>query len=201
MYHHLATRRIALALVLAVTAAAWAQPSPNVNLRGTVSRVTANELQIKTREGADVTVTLPDNVPVAITRPFTLAEVQPGMLLGVTTQRQGSGSLVALDVRPIPPSAQQGLSPWDLRPESTMTNATAEGVVQGQNGQEIVLQTAGNTIRARLTPETTYSRAAPGERSDLKLGETIFLVARPDASGRLTALRMQVGKDGLRPTQ
>ena len=43
--------------------------------------------------------------------------------------------------------------------------------------------------------------AAPGNRSDIKPGETIFVVARKDEAGKLVAVRVQVSKDGIRPTQ
>jgi hypothetical protein len=44
------------------------------------------------------------------------------------------------------------------------------------------------------------SQAVPGTREDLKPGETIYVAAR-DEGGKLTALRVQVSKDGVKPTQ
>ena len=45
------------------------------------------------------------------------------------------------------------------------------------------------------------SQAVPGARTDLKAGETVFAATRRDDTGKLTALRVQVSKDGVKPTQ
>jgi hypothetical protein len=45
------------------------------------------------------------------------------------------------------------------------------------------------------------SQAAPGGPEDLKVGETIFAATRRGEGGTLTALRVQVSKDGVKPTQ
>lgn len=44
-------------------------------------------------------------------------------------------------------------------------------------------------------------RAVPGGRSDLAVGEYVFAVAQQAADGTLTAPRIQVSKDGVRPPQ
>jgi len=72
---------------------------------------------------------MPENVNVSGTKAITLADLKPGTPLRVTTIKRADGQLVAIDVRPIPPTVRLGLSPFDLQPESTMTNATLEGQV------------------------------------------------------------------------
>jgi hypothetical protein len=42
-------------------------------------------------------------------------------------------------------------------------------------------------------------RFLPGSRADLKPGEHIFAVATQNADGTLTAPRISVSKDGVRP--
>jgi len=44
-------------------------------------------------------------------------------------------------------------------------------------------------------------RAAPGVRADLVVGEYVFTVAQAAADGTLSAARVQVSKDGVRPPQ
>jgi hypothetical protein len=111
------------------------------------------------------------------------------------------GAIVAIDIRPIPETARQGLTPWDLAPESTMTNAAVAGIVESSNAQSLTLNFPGGSVNALVLPETAMSRAVPGGRADLKVGETIFIFARKGTDGALTAARVQVGKDGLKPTQ
>lgn len=174
----------------------------NVNVRGTVTAFDGQLISVKARDGKDVQVALPDNAPVAITKPLQLSDLKPGQTVGVTTiKRASDGVLVAIDVRPIPPTAPQGLTPFDLQPGSTMTNAALEGSVQSAGGHELTLNYKTGTVRVLVPEGTPMSQSAPGARSDIKPGETIFIVARPAADGKLTAVRTQVSKDGVKPTQ
>ena len=190
--------------LLAATAVAFAIPAQaqqNTNVRGTVTGFDGKLISIKSRQGADVEVGLPENVNASITQAFTLADIKPGMVLGVTTLKGVDGGLYAIDVRPIPPTANLGLSPFDLQPGSTMTNAVIEGAVASSNGQELTLNYKTGAVKVLVPPGTPMSRAAPVNRSDIKPGETIFVVARKDEAGKLVAVRVQVSKDGIRPTQ
>ena len=45
------------------------------------------------------------------------------------------------------------------------------------------------------------SQSMPGSRSDIKPGETVFVAARAGDGGMFTAVRVQVSKDGVKPTQ
>ena len=47
---------------------------------------------------------------------------------------------------------------------------------------------------------TPVVRAVPGTRADLKVGEYVF-IAGQSADGKVTALRVQVSKDGVKPPQ
>src|SRR5262245_1861420 len=123
----LLTSLCALALVgTGITALAQQQ---NVNVRGTITAFDGKKIAIKTKGGQDVAIDLPEGVNVSATGKFSLADVKPGMPLGVTTIKRPDGSIVAIDVRPIPATAALGLSAYDLEPGSTMTNATLEGTV------------------------------------------------------------------------
>lgn len=177
-----------------------AQAQQNTNIRGTLQGFEDGVLSIRTNSGEDTKVQLPESVGVAITRPFSLADAKPGMMLGVTTV-QRNGELIAIDVRPIPPTVKPGLSPYDLQPQSTMTNAALEGSVATAGSQEIILNHGSGTVKVRVLPETPMSQAAPGSRADLKPGEAIYVAARREENGNLIAVRVQMGKDGLKPTQ
>ena len=116
------TRNLTIVLLCGLAATSWAQQMTNV--RGTVTSFDGQTIVVASREGTPVTVTLPENVNVAGTKAITLADLKPGTPLGVTTIKRADGRLVAIDVRPIPPTARLGLSPFDLQPESTMTNVS-----------------------------------------------------------------------------
>ena len=142
-----------------------------------------------------------DMTPISTTKSFSMTDVKPGMVLGVTTVKRADGVVVAIDVRPIPPAAPQGLSPWDLAPDAVMTNAVVEGTVASAGGQQLTLNYKTGTVTALIGPETAMSQAAPGAREDLKVGETVFVFARKGADDKIVAARVQVGKDGVKPTQ
>ena len=188
----------AFTILISVANPVFAQQ--NVNIRGALQSFEGGILSIKSNLGEEVKVRLPDGVAVAATKPFSLAEARPGMMLGVTTIRR-NGELIAIDVRPIPPAAKPGLSPHDLQPQSTMTNAILEGSVATAGAQEITLNYGGGTVKVRVLPDTPMSQAAPGARADLKPGATIYVAARRGDDGGLVAIRVQVSKDGVKPTQ
>lgn len=172
----------------------------NVNIRGTITGLEGTMAAIKTREGTMVTVEVPEKLEIRTTRPFTLAEIKPGMALGVTTIKRADGAVVAIDIRPISATANLGLSPYDLAPESTMSNGSFEGLAAVANGNELTLNYKTGTVKVLIVPQTAMSQPAPGTRDDLKIGETIFAAARKEGD-KLTATRVQVSKDGVKPTQ
>lgn len=190
----------ALIVGVAVVSSVSAQEQ-RVNVRGVVAAVDGKTLTVKTKSAGDVIIELPETVVVSTTRAFALTDIKPGMILGVTTVKRADGSTVAIDVRPIPPQAPLGLSPWDLAPESTMTNAVVEGTVASTSGQMLTLNYKTGTVSALVVPETAMSQAVPGSRDDLKVGETVFVFARTGEGNKVVAARVQVSKDGIKPTQ
>ena len=182
------------------SAGAMAQQAPNTNIRGVIDSFDGKVIAVKTNDGRAVSVDLPENVAVSATKAFTVADIKPGMKLGVTTVKGPNGAIMAIDVRPISATANVGLSAYDLAPESTMTNAILEGTAAGATGQELTLNYNTGTVKALITPSTAMSQSTPGERSDIKAGETIFIAARKEGD-KLVATRLQVSKNGVKPTQ
>jgi hypothetical protein len=82
-----------------------------------------------------------------------------------------------------------------------MTNATLEGSVQSSGGQELTLNYKAGTVKVLVPDGTPMSRSAPGQRSDIKPGVGIYIASKPASDGKLTAVRLQVGKGGVNPTQ
>ena len=186
---------------VAFSTALAAQAQQSVNIRGTVTAFDGKLISVNSRDGGPVQVELPENVNVSATARFTLADVKPGMTLGVTTVKRADGQLIAIDVRPIPPTAPLGLSPFDLQPGSTMTNALMEGAAVSAGGNELTLNYKTGSVKVLVPDGTPMSRAVPGDRADIKPGETIFVFARMVEGNKLVAARVQVSKNGLKPTQ
>lgn len=89
-------RTIFCALILCNLAApAVAQ---NINWRGTIASFDGKALGVSLRDGSVVVVDVPESLPISATAAFTLADVKPGMVLGVTTLQRADGTTVAIDV-------------------------------------------------------------------------------------------------------
>lgn len=207
MFRHFSAA-IVLAATLGATAVASAQTPPaaaptvpNVNVRGVITGFDGKVLAVKDRDGKDVRIDVPDNVTPTVAKAFSMADIKPGMMLAVTTVKRADGVNIALDVRPLPATANPNSFEYDLRPGSLMNNANLDAMVASTGGQELTLNYKTGTIKALITPETAMSQSAPGVREDLKAGETVFAVARPEGAGKFTLVRAVVSKDGVKPGQ
>jgi hypothetical protein len=123
-----------IVLVLSVTAASAQQP---LRVRGTIEKVDGNNLVIKTREGTDVNVNLAANATVTGVAKAMLSDVKQNSFIGITAMPQPDGTQKAIEVHIFPEArrgAGEGYRPWDLVPNSTMTNANVEQLVTSVDG-------------------------------------------------------------------
>ncbi len=191
-------KRLALLFLLAATAAAFAQAPTRV--RGTITALDGDVLSVKSREGKDLKLHLASNVGVTTAKSTTLDDLK-GKYVGVTAV-QKDGKMTALEVHAIPPQAKPGHFPWDLAPNSTMTNANLDGIAQvgGQNagGKEITLNYQGGSQKVIVPPGTPIVTFDPGSRADLKVGETIWTNARQEGD-KIIVERLNVSKAGVKP--
>lgn len=193
-------KRILVFLALSGFAIAPAAAQQTLNIRGLIQAFDGKVLNVDTFDGRKVTIDVPADLRVTTTKPFSLSEVKPGMKLGVTTVKAPDGTIIAIDVRPISATASEGLSPYDLKPDSVMTNGIVEATVASSKGPELTLNYKTGTVKVIVPPEATLSQPGPGSLADLKPGETIFVAVTHDGP-KLNALRAQVSKDGVKPTQ
>ncbi len=187
--------RLALLALLVVSSVALAQAPARV--RGTITSIEGDVLSVKSREGKDLKVHLAQNVGVTTAKAASLEQLK-GKYVGVTAV-QKEGSMTALEVHAIPPQAKPGHFPWDLAPQSTMTNANLDGIAQASGGNEITLNYQGGSQKVLVPPGTPIVAFDPGTRADLKPGEYIWSNARQEADGRIVAERLNVSKDGVKP--
>jgi hypothetical protein len=176
--------------------------SPPTRLRGTIAAIDGKTATIATREGSNVTVNLADNWGVLLVSPVTMADIKENSFVGIASLKGPDGTLNALEVLVFPEAARgtgEGHYPWDLQPESLMTNATVAGVASATDGQTLTLKYKDGTQAIKVKPGTPIVTFAPGDRADAKVGAKVFLGAAKGADGSLTASRLLIGKDGLAP--
>jgi outer membrane lipoprotein SlyB len=190
----------ALALVVGGTAA-LSQPAPQrVRVRGTIEKVDGTTLTVKTRDGQTVILKLPDNVAVAATMKRTLADIKPNDFVGVAAMPQGAGKPQrALEVLIFPEAMRgtgEGHYPWDLMPESTMTNAAVAETVTSVDGATLTLKYKDGTQAIVVPPECPIVTFAPTDKGAFKVGTPIFVAAAIKAEdGSLSAPRVTVAGD------
>ena len=189
--------------VLLVAPMASAQEAPPVRVRGTIERIDGQNLVVKSRDGAELTVVLADKARIVGIAKASLADVKPGSFVGITGMPQPDGSQRAVEVHVFPEAMRgtgEGHYPWDLQPQSTMTNGNVEQTVAGVDGQTLTLSYKGGEKKIVVTPDTPIVSYLPADKSDLKPGLKIFIgAAKKQADGTLLAPRVNFGKDGLTP--
>ena len=176
--------------------------SPPTRLRGSIAANDGKTVTIATREGTRVPVKLADNYAVMLVSPVSLADIKENSFVGIASMRAPDGSLNALEVLVFPETARgtgEGHYPWDLQPESMMTNATVATVATASDGQTLTVKYKDGTQTIKVKPGTPIVTFAPGDKADAKVGAKVFLGATKGADGSFTAARLLVGKDGLTP--
>jgi hypothetical protein len=122
---------------------AWAQESPSVRVRGAIERIDGSIYVVKARDGAELKLTVADKPSIATLVKASLADIKQGSFVGVTAMPQPDGSLSAVEVHIFPEAMRgtgEGHYPWDLRPQSTMTNANVEQVGVTVDGRTLTLK-------------------------------------------------------------
>lgn len=193
--------RIAFLAGALALASATADAQTSMRVRGTITGIDADTLMVKSREGTDLKLTLPENVGVAVAKAIRFEDIKQGDYVGTTATKRADGMLVALEVHYLPPQVPSGHIPWDLAPDTTMTNANVEAMVQATGKRELTLKYKNGMQRILVPEDIPLVRAVPGSRADLKTGEYVFLIAQVKPDGTMLAPRIQVSKDGVKPPQ
>jgi len=192
----------AAVLSVSIAGAAFAQQAP-VRVRGEIVRVEGNVLAIKSRDGTDVTVKLTDNARVSGIVKASLGDIKPGSYIGISAMPQPDGSQAALHIHIFPEALRgvaEGHFPWDVRPGSTMTNATVAEVAGMADAQTLLVKYKDGEKKIVVPPGAPIVTYAPGTMDELKPGAHIFIVAaqtQPD--GTLQAGSISIGRDGMTP--
>lgn len=190
----------AVALLFATSFAA-AQAPQMVRVRATLENVSVPMLTAKSRDGAEMKIKLADNAPVNEVVKASLADIKADSYIAVTAMPQPDGSQKAVAILIFPEAMRgvgEGHRPWDLEPNSTMTNATVAEQVAGTDGQTVTVKYKDGDKKILVTPATiivTYKKAAT---SDLKAGQKIFIAAAKKLDdGTLEAPNVAYGDVGV----
>ena len=178
-------------------------PKP-VTIRGKYPPLKARILV--TTSAGDVLVRVAENTRIGGVAAAQLSEITAGSYVGTTATKQADGNLKALEVHIFPEEARgtgEGHRPWDLTPDSTMTNANVEKVeqvsVEKVQGQMLTLKYKGGDAKVFIPPGTPIVKNVPADRSLLKPGAGVYIPAVRGDDGTITATRVTVGVNGVMP--
>jgi hypothetical protein len=194
----------AAALLLALSAPASAQATPPTALRGVIERVAPDResFDVKPRDGAEKTLRLQPGAKVARVVAASLADVKPGVYVGVAAAPGEGGALKALEVHIFPELLRgvgDGHRPFDLAPGSTMTNGAVNARVDEVDGSKIVVAYNGGQQTIAIDKSTPIVAIEPGGLGDLTAGAAIVARGGAGEDGSFEARSVGVGVAGVVP--
>jgi len=197
-------RTIAALALIGASAAALAQAPANAptRIRGTLESVDGNLLTIKARGGETMKVKVPDDVLVVGIAKASIADITSGKFIGTTTVGERNGALVAEEIHIFPESMRgtgDGHRDWDLRPNSKMTNAAVADVVKMGKDRVLTVKYKDGEKKILVPDNTIVVSFEPADKSELKPGAKVFVIAQKQADGSLLAPRVNVGLKGQVP--
>ncbi|UWM76504.1 hypothetical protein N1937_04490 [Rhizobium sp. WSM4643] len=177
------------------------QKAEQIHVRGSIVTYSGSALKVKTREGETVDVTLADGWNLASVANAAVTDIKPGDFVGIASLPSAGGGGGAIEVLIFPPAmkgAGEGSYGWDLKPNSSMTNATVADAVKGVDGRTVTVSYHGKEKKIGIPDGTPVVTIAPATKDDLVPGAVVFIPAEKSPSGPL-AHQVLVGKNGVVP--
>jgi hypothetical protein len=195
---------VAITMVAASTLYAFAQKAPvPTRVRGAIESVDGDILTVKSRSGEDVKLHMSSDMKVVGIIKISMADIKVGSFVGATTVPGPDGKQNALEVHVFPEDMRgtgEGSRPYDLRPNSTMTNATvtAESVA-ANDGHSLMVKYKDGEKQVEVLPDTPVVTYVAADKSDLKAGAKVIAFMKQLPDGSFETNRVSVGRDGLTP--
>lgn len=207
MMHRMAAAAAAFVgfgLVLATPVVkAQAPHTPPARVRGTIGAFDDHTLTVKTSTGALVTVAFAPNFVVRTVVRKRLTDIHDGDFVASTSIRGKDGNLHAIEVHIFLPAQRgvvpEGQIPWDLAPDSLMTNAIVEGVATVKGGRVLTVTYKGQSTDIEVDRNTPIVTYAPGDPSMLKPGRAVFIIGPKQPDGTVAASNVTVENKGIKP--
>jgi len=194
-------RLTAGAAVLAAAGTSWAQSARTVRIRATIDSVSGGNVMLTTRTGQKLTVAFASDTGIVEIVPIKLEDIKPNSFIGAAAMPQADGTQRALEVHVFPEAMRgtgEGHRPFDLQPQSTMTNGTV-GAVTGNVGRTLTVTYQGGEKTIVVPPDTPVVTYEPGSPALLVPGAHVIVMGTEASDGKISATRIAVGKNGLVP--
>jgi len=178
------------------------QPAAPSRVRGTIEAVDGDMLAVKSRAGEDFKLHMASDMRLVGITEVSLSDIKVGSFIGTTTVPGPDGGNNAIEVHVFPEAMRgtgEGSRPFDLRPNSTMTNATVAETVAGNDGHTLLVKYKEGEKRVTVPPDTPVVTYVPADKSELKAGAKVIAFFKKLPDGSLEANRISVGLNGLTP--
>jgi len=193
-------RFAALAGALALAAASSAHAQMPQVIRGVVTDMQPDKISIRPKTGKPLTVGLTKDWRVAVTKPITVAEIKPGSFIGSSEMPQPDGTGRSLEVHVFPPGVKigEGHYAWDKKKGSMMTNGTVGNISVAKGGRQLEVDYGSGRRKVTVPANVPIVQITDGQRSDLKRGAPVFLIAGTTPGGLVTNA-VTIGQGGKPP--
>src|ERR1700730_16561877 len=135
---------VIIAMVAFSTLYAIAQQAPTPSrVRGAIEAVDGDTITVKSRSGEDVKLHMTGDIRIVGITKISLSDIKVGSFIGTTTVPGPDGMPTAVEVHVFPENMRgtgEGSRPYDLKPNSTMTNATVSESVVGNDGHTLLVK-------------------------------------------------------------
>jgi hypothetical protein len=217
----------AIAGLLVLPGAVLAAPTPE-RIRGTVEAVDAGSMTVRTIDGATATLALTKDTKVVSLVKSSLSAITDGSFVGTATKGDNPPMALEIHIFPeAMRGTGEGHRDWDTildtlagggRVKSAMTNGTVKAAAapaprvksamtngtvsksSAANGEQMLTLTYGDgqSKTIAVSPQTPIVAYEPADQSAIRPGAKVFVTAARDGD-KLTAIRANVGKDGVTP--
>ncbi|MBB6407674.1 hypothetical protein [Mesorhizobium sangaii] len=187
---------------LSAAAAGSAQAADTLRVRGTVASFEPSLLTVKTRQGDTSAIKLNAGWTISGVANASVKDIKQGDFLGIASVSKADGGSGALEVVVFPAAMKgtgEGDRPWDLQPNSRMTNGTVADVTDIDGRAVTLTYDNGQTKKISIPDTTPVVTFAPATPTDLKPGATVVVTAEREADGTLSSGRVVVGNNGVAP--
>jgi hypothetical protein len=184
-----------------ISGLATAQSAATWRVRGTIEAFDAPRLVVKESSGQIIILSLADNLTFQEVLPIDPEAIQAGAFVGTAALPRSDGALESIEVVVFPEAARgtgEGHFPWDLKPESSMTNATVSTLARIPGGRKLTLRYKDGEKTVVVPAGIPVVTFKAGDRELIAPGAKVFIVATV-RNGLPLATRLVIGRDGFAP--
>ena len=194
-------RRTVLILAGLVLAAGTSLAAAATHVRGRVTAISGDVATVSTTAGETVELTLKPDFGIAVYRRIAIEDLKPDDYLSIPSVKAPDGGKQAVAISVFPPALHgvgEGESPWDLGPDSRMTNAAFATLASQGANHSIVVSYKGTRETVEVPEGTPILSFAPAPDRKLAVGDNAVFFAT-ETDGKLVSGRAGVMADGSPP--